>query len=99
GRSSHGRALSAGRLVLRCRRRLAELLGVRADPGRIVMQMNATHALNTAIYGVLEPGDVVVRTMLDHNAVRRPVAAMVRRGVTERVIACDPSGRFDLADL
>jgi cysteine desulfurase/selenocysteine lyase len=61
--------------------------------------MNATHALNTAIYGVLEPGDVVVRTSLDHNAVRRPVSAMTRFGITERVLTCDPSGSYDPSEL
>lgn len=99
GRATHARSLKAGRLVLRCRQRLAELFGISGDPGRIAMQMNATHALNTAIQGVLEPGDIVVRTSLDHNAVRRPVHAMTRAGVTERLLSCDASGRFDPAEL
>jgi cysteine desulfurase/selenocysteine lyase len=99
GRATHSRSLQAGRLTLRCRQLLAHILGIPGDPGRIAMQMNATHALNTAIYGVLEPGDVVVRTSLDHNAVRRPVSAMTRFGITERVLTCDPSGSYDPSEL
>jgi len=97
GRSGHSRAIQAGRLALRCRRLLAELLGIEGDPGRIVFQLNATHALNTALFGVLAPGDRVVRTRYDHNAVRRPLAALAVRGVEESVIEIDADGVIDLS--
>ena len=96
GRAGHSRAVEAGRVALRCRRALARLLGVRGDPGRIAFQLNATHALNVALQGVLRPGDRVVRTSYDHNAVRRPVAAMARIGVSETILAGGPDGSFDL---
>src|SRR6185436_10111512 len=73
GRSGHRRALEAGRIALRCRRALARLVGASGDPGRIAFFPNATYALNAALHGILRPGDVVVRTEFDHNAVRRPV--------------------------
>ena len=95
GRAGHSRALEAGRIALRCRGLLARLIGVAGDPGRIVFQQNATHALNTAIFGVLEPGDAVVRTSFDHNAVRRPVQALIRRGVREHIIPVDRAGQVD----
>jgi cysteine desulfurase / selenocysteine lyase len=81
GRAAHGRALAAGRSVLGCRRRLAELLALPGDPGRLAFQSSSTQALNTALFGTLRPGDRVVRTAYDHNAVRRPIAALRRRGV------------------
>lgn len=96
GRSGHRLALEAGRVALRCRTALARLLGVRGDPGRIAFQPNATYALNAALQGVLRPGDRVVRTALDHNSVRRPVAALVRRGVAETVLPASPAGEIDL---
>ena len=95
GRSGHSRSLEAGRIALTCRQRLAELLGIAGDPGRITFQLNATHALNVAIRGVLEPGDRVVRTRLDHNAVRRAVAALLVDGVGESVLEVDALGRID----
>jgi selenocysteine lyase/cysteine desulfurase len=100
GRSGHRRAIEAGRLAFRSRQLLAELLGLEGDPGRIAFQLNATHALNTAIFGVVSAGDRVVRTRYDHNAVRRPVAALSRMGVDEAVIEVDRSGLidFDQAD-
>jgi cysteine desulfurase / selenocysteine lyase len=100
GRAAHSRAVSAGRIVLRCRRALAELFGIPGDPGRVVFQLNATHALNTALRGVLRPGDAVVRTQYDHNAVRRPVAALAaERGVRERVLSGRSDGGIDPAEL
>lgn len=96
GRAGHRRAVEAGRIVFRCRRALARLFGVPGDPGRIAFQLNATHALNAALLGVLRPGDRVVRTRYDHNAVRRPVAALARMGIAETVLSGFPDGRFDL---
>jgi cysteine desulfurase family protein len=99
GRSGHAPALEAGRTALRCRRALAELFGIEGDPGRVAFQFNATHALNTALAGTLRPGDAVVRTRYDHNAVRRPVAALAERGVIERVLSGRPDGGIDLDEL
>ena len=96
GRAGHSRAVEAGRVAFRCRRALARLFGVRSDPGRIAFQLNATHALNVALQGVLRPGDRVVRTSYDHNAVRRPVAALARIGVAETVLGGSADGSFDL---
>lgn len=99
GRAGHRRALDAGRVVLRCRRALAELFHAPGDPGRIVFQLNATHALNVALAGLLRPGDRVVRTAYDHNAVRRPVAALAAaRGVRETVLSGTPEGTLDLGE-
>lgn len=99
GRAGHRRALGAGRVALRCRRALASLFHAPGDPGRIAFQLNATHALNTALFGLLRPGDRVVRTAYDHNAVRRSVALLRGRGVRETVLPGDPSGGLDLDEV
>ena len=98
GRATHARSLAAGRVVLQCRRALAELFGIEGDPGRIAFQLNATHALNAALFGTLRPGDVVVRTEYDHNAVRRPASLLKARGVEERVLTGRPDGTVDLEE-
>lgn len=99
GRAGHARALDAGRLVLRCRRALCDLFRAPGDPGRMTLQPSATWALNTALFGLLRPGDAVVRTAYDHNAVRRPVAALRARGVEERVLPGRPDGGLELERL
>jgi cysteine desulfurase/selenocysteine lyase len=60
--------------------RSPRLFNAPGDPGRITFHLNATHALNVALLGVLRPGDRVVRTAYDHNAVRRPVPRWPRAG-------------------
>jgi cysteine desulfurase/selenocysteine lyase len=99
GRAGHRRAVDAGRVAFRCRRALADLFGVRGDPGRIAFQLNATLALNVALYGLLRPGDRVVRTAYDHNAVRRPVALLKPRGVEETVVGGSADGTLDLDEV
>jgi cysteine desulfurase family protein len=99
GRSGHHRALAAGRITLRCRQALARLLGVSGDPGRIAFFPNATYALNAALAGLLSPGQRVVRTSYDHNAVRRPLALLERQGVEVSVLGGDRSGEIDFGEL
>lgn len=96
GRAGHRRAVEAGRIVLRCRRALAALLNAPGDPGRLTFHLNATHALNAALFGLLQPGDRVVRTEYDHNAVRRPVLALAQRGVQAVVIEGDAHGGISM---
>jgi cysteine desulfurase / selenocysteine lyase len=99
GRSGHRLAAEAGRVAFRCRQALAELLGVSGDPGRITFHLNATHALNLAVRGFLRPGDRVVRTRYDHNAVRRAVAAVRAHGVRETVLSGTADGALDLDEV
>jgi cysteine desulfurase/selenocysteine lyase len=96
GRGGHAPALEAGRVALRCRRAVQRLLGLPGDPGRIAFMPNATYGLNTALWGLLRPGDAVVVTEYDHNAVLRPVAYLARiRDIEERMIRGTPEGEID----
>ena len=71
-RGAHGPALEAAGIVYDAREKLAALLGCpRAD--HVIFTANATQALNTAIYGLLGPGDRAVTTDLEHNSVLRPL--------------------------
>ena len=72
GRSGHPLAAQAGRIVFQTRKALARLFKL-DDPGRIVFTENATSALNLALFGLLRPGDRVLTTALEHNAVMRPL--------------------------
>ncbi|HEU4557077.1 MAG TPA: aminotransferase class V-fold PLP-dependent enzyme [Longimicrobium sp.] len=99
GRAGHRLALEAGRVTLRCRVALAELFGAEGDPGRIAFFPNATYALNAALFGLLRPGDRLVRTAYDHNAVRRPAALLETRGVTQTVVSGRIDGGIDLDEL
>ena len=97
GRGGHRLSAEAGRTALRCRMALARLLHIPGDPGRITFVLNATHALNTALWGTLRDGDVVVHTAYDHNSVLRPLHYLQRaRGVRAHMLEGAPDGSIDL---
>jgi cysteine desulfurase/selenocysteine lyase len=97
GRSGHRLSIEAGRIVYEAREALAELFNVR-DPFRVILTPNVTYALNLAIRGLVRPGDRVVVSGMEHNAVMRPLRALERQGVTVAVVACDGEGALDPAD-
>lgn len=97
GRGGHSGAVEAARLAFRCRRILAGVMDLPGDPGRIAFMQNATHALNTALWGLLCPGDVLVISQYDHNAVLRPADYLAReRNVEVRVLSGSPDGAVDM---
>lgn len=98
GRGMHQGALGAGRIVFRTREVLAELLGVE-DPSRIVFTGNATQALNLGIRGILQTGDHVLCTSMEHNSVWRPLKYLERSGIELEVVPCDKEGRLNPEDI
>lgn len=96
GRGGHRLAVDAGRTVLEARRAVSAALGLPGSPERVTFGANATQGINTALWGVLEPGDVLVVTTLDHNAVLRPAYRLAaRRGVQVRTVPSRPDGSLD----
>lgn len=94
GRGSHSKALSSDRLIFETRELLADMFNV-GDSSRIVFSANATVAINQALFGLLRPGDRVVTTSMEHNAVARPLYALQDRGVEVVKVAADVAGRVD----
>lgn len=85
GSCSRGAAaddLAAARSVAGARVHLAHLIGF-PHPERIAFTLNATMALNTAIFGTLRPGDHVLTTDFEHNSVLRPLHELERRGIIQ----------------
>ena len=98
GRGGYGRAREAGMMIYEARETIASLFHV-ADPNRISFTCNATEALNIALFGVLQSGDTVVTTAMEHNAVARPLRRLSGQGIRVLVVGCDSAGRLDLDEL
>ncbi len=95
GRSANSRAIQAGRIITDTRERLAALFGI-SDSSKIVFTLNCTEALNLAIKGLLQEGDHVISTPLEHNSVMRPLNALVsERNITLSAACADASGITD----
>lgn len=91
GRSAHFRAQEAARIVYDTRKRLAALFG--GESARVIFTMNTTYAINLAMKGVLRPGDRLLLSDMEHNAVLRPAAALGLRGVEVDFFTVDPFDR------
>lgn len=98
GRSGHRMSIAAARVVYGAREAIAELYSV-DDPLRVIFTRNVTEALNLAMFGILEPGDSVVTTSMEHNSVMRPLRALEREGVRLEVARCDREGHLDLSAM
>ena len=99
GRGAYRRALEAEQIIFETRRSLGALFNI-ADVTRIIFTANVTESLNLALKGFLRPGDHVITSQLEHNAMWRPLKVLERdRGIAISVLPC-PGGRaFDPADL
>jgi cysteine desulfurase/selenocysteine lyase len=96
GRAAHRRAVEAGRIVYDAREAVAELFNA-PDPLRVAFGPNVTEALNLALCGLLRPGDHVVTSSMEHNAMMRPLRALESGGVEVTVVRCSPEGLLDPA--
>ena len=74
GRGGYGAAMEAAKTVFDCRVAAAELFS--CQPAQVVLTTSCTHGLNIAIRSLVKPGDTVVVTGFEHNAVTRPLHAL-----------------------
>ena len=81
GRGGYPLAEAADRRLYQCRKRAAELFGLE-QPEQLIYTPGCTWAINTVLNGCLKPGDHVIISDLEHNAVVRPLHALEERGVS-----------------
>lgn len=97
-RSSYGRAYGAEDLVYETREELCRFFGG-GDCRNVVFTKNVTESLNLILKGFLKPGDHVITTSMEHNAVMRPLRQLAGQGVTFSRAWCRPDGSLDPAAL
>jgi cysteine desulfurase family protein len=90
---------AAEKITWQARTKLAKLFSVR-DSSRIVFTSGATESINLALKGLLKPGDHVVTTSMEHNAVTRPLYYLEsRRDVKTTKVQCSTEGELDPQDI
>ena len=94
GRAAHGKSLASARMVYETRDALSSLFNA-TSPDRVIFTKNATEAINLLLFGFLNPGDHVIVSSMEHNAVMRPLRQLESRGVSLSVAACDFCGGLD----
>jgi len=98
GRGGHRREEEAQRIADEARETLARLFHA-PDPQGVAFTLNATQAINMALKGLLHPGDHVITSSVEHNALWRPLKALARRGVEVTAVPCAPDGTLNPADV
>lgn len=98
GRAGHRLAVEAGRIIYEAREAVAGLFNA-PDPLRVTFSQNVTESINLALNGLLRPGDHVVTSSVEHNAVMRPLRALEARGVRVTVVPCSTQGVLRADDI
>ena len=98
GRSGHQLSIAAARIIYDTREEIARFFGI-SDPLRVIFTGNATHAINLALTGILKPGDHVVTSSMEHNAVMRPLRHLEKQGIRLSIVPCATDGSIDINNL
>lgn len=91
GRGAYSKAFEAAGAVYETRELLCGLFGW-DKPENVVFTSNITEALNIVIKGFLKPGDHVLVSSLEHNAVMRPLNQLAANGISFDRLPCDSNG-------
>ena len=91
GRGAYDAALYSMRTVYETRELINEFFNG-DGPEQVAFMSNATEALNTAISGILQPGDHVITTVMEHNSVLRPLYLQEQKGVAVTILPIGEDG-------
>lgn len=97
-RGGYEQAYEAAGRVLEVREKLNALVN---GPGsrNVVFTAGATAGLNLLLKGLLRPGDKVLTSPMEHNAVLRPLEQLKRQGVVVEYLPCNEYGALELEGL
>ncbi len=98
GRGVNDASLSAARIIYDTRERICRLFGG-TNPRQVVFTCNSTESLNIALRGLLEPGDHVITTVLEHNSVLRPLYDLESKGTKLTIVGCGEKGTLKIEDI
>ncbi len=97
-RGLYNGSFSSGEMVFETREMLCDFFG--GDKSRnVVFTSGVTQSLNMVTKGILQPGDHVITSTMEHNAVYRPLTWLEQRGVVVHYAHCLESGEVCVDDV
>jgi cysteine desulfurase len=81
----------------RARETMAEFFN--CHEAEVVFNSGGTEGDNTALFGLLRPGDHLITTAIEHSAVLQAAERLAKRGIEVTYVAPQPSGLIDPADI
>lgn len=97
-RGCYDAAYDVEELVFETRQMLCELFHG-GDCKNVVFTKNVTESLNVILKGFLRPGDHVLVSAMEHNAMMRPLRQLEAVGVQFDRIPCDGAGNLRLEEM
>lgn len=94
-RGGYESAYETEEFVYECRELLCNLFHG-PDPRNVIFTKNVTESLNVILKGFLKPGDHVIVSSMEHNAMMRPLVQLEQIGVTFSRVPCREDGTFPL---
>ena len=85
-------------IVLETRELLCELFDG-PDCKNVIFTKNVTESLNIVLKGFLKPGDHILTSSMEHNAVMRPLRQLGNEGVSFDRIPCDKEGTLLIEEM
>ena len=98
GRGNYGRAYAVEEQVYETRELLCALFHG-GDCRNVIFTKNVTESLNVLLKGLLKPGDHVLVSSMEHNAVMRPLTQLEKHGVSFARITCREDGTLRLEEM
>lgn len=97
-RGSYDNAYSVEEIIFETRELIADMFNA-TDCKNVVFTKNITESLNVIIKGYLRPGDHVLVSSMEHNAVMRPLVQLTESGVSFTRIPCNEIGELCIDTL
>ena len=97
-RGCYDSAYDVEELVFETRQMLCDLFHG-GDCKNVVFTKNVTESLNVILKGFLRPGDHVLVSAMEHNAMMRPIRQLETAGVAFDRIPCDDQGNLRLEEM
>ena len=92
-RGCYAGAYAAEELIYETRESICRLFGG-DDCRNVVFTKNVTEGLNLLLKGFLKPGDHVLVSSMEHNAVMRPLCQLEQQGVSFTRVPCTEDGEL-----
>ena len=90
-RGGYSGAYQVADMVFDTREQLCRLFNF-PNPRNIIFTPGITYSLNMMLKGLLQPGDHVLVSSMEHNALMRPLTQMTKQGVTFDAVPCNSDG-------
>ena len=97
-RGTYSAAYNTEELVFETREQLCRLFHF-PDCKNVIFTPNVTTSLNLVLKGLLKPGDHILTSSMEHNAVMRPLVQLQASGVSFSRIPCNTLGEPEISSM